>query len=154
MQIPSQNPSFQVLEDADIPRAARAITSSALLHSGQICMSTERVIIQRGVATAFVEELTALFRKGKAGDTYSDSTANLGPLFTEGSAENVVAMINDAIAQGAKVVIGDCDRKGTIVQPHIVMNAKPGMKLWERESFGPGTYRYASIQRSTYVVGG
>ncbi|PIL25162.1 hypothetical protein GSI_13051 [Ganoderma sinense ZZ0214-1] len=126
-----------VLEDADIPQAARAITSSALLHSGQICMSTERVIIQHGVATALVEELTALFRKAKAGDTYADPTANLGPLFMEGSAENVVAMINDAVAQGAKVVVGDRNRQGTIVQPHIVMNAKPGMKLWERESFGP-----------------
>lgn len=152
MQIPSQNPSFQVLEDADIPRAARAITSSALLHSGQICMSTERVIIQRGVATALVEELTALFRKGKAGDTYSDSTANLGPLFTEGSAENVVAMINDAVEQGARVLVGDRDRQGTIVQPHIVMDARPGMKLWERESFGPGTYRLIPWFSMTYDV--
>ncbi|KAI1793495.1 aldehyde dehydrogenase [Ganoderma leucocontextum] len=126
-----------VLEDADIPRAARAITSSTLLHSGQICMSTERVIIQRGVAAALIEELKALFRKGKAGDTYADPTANLGPLFTDGSAENVLAMINDAVAQGAKVLVGDLDRQGTIVQPHIVMDAKPGMKIWERESFGP-----------------
>ncbi len=107
-------------------------------------MSTERVIVQRGAAPVLVDELKVLFRKGKSGDTYSDPTTNLGPLFTEGSAENVLAMINDAVAQGAQVLVGDHGRQGTIVQPHIVMDARPGMKLWERESFGPGTYLLVS----------
>ena len=115
-------------------------------------MSTERVIIQRGAVSALIDELVALFRKGKAGDTHTDSAVNLGPLFTEGSAENVVAMINDAVAKGAKVVVGDRDRQGTIVQPHIVMDARPGMKLWDRESFGPGTHRLVSGQQHTLSV--
>ncbi|TBU30583.1 aldehyde dehydrogenase [Dichomitus squalens] len=126
-----------VLDDADVRRAARAITSSALLQSGQICMSTERVIIQRAVAPALVEELTALFGKGKAGDPGTEPSANLGPLFTEGAAENVLAMIQEAVTQGAQVILGDLVRQGAYVQPHIVMNARPGMRLWERESFGP-----------------
>ncbi|KAI0741632.1 aldehyde dehydrogenase [Daedaleopsis nitida] len=126
-----------VLEDADIPRAARAITSSALLNSGQICMSTERVIVHRGVAPMLLRELTTLFKRATAGNIETDPSAVLGALFTPGSAENVLAMIKDAVANGATLVLGDVKRQGTIVQPHIVTDVKPGMKLWERESFGP-----------------
>ena len=107
-------------------------------------MSTERVIIQRAVAAVLIEELTALFRKGKAGDPETEPSANLGPLFTEAAAENVLAIIQEAAAQGAKVILGDLTRKGAFVQPHIVANARPGMRLWERESFGPGTHPFAS----------
>ena len=116
-------------------------------------MSTERVIIQRRVAHALVEELKTLFRKGRAGDTHTDPSANLGPLFTEGSAENVLGMIQDAVAQGAKVILGDLSRQGAVVQLHIVMDARPGMRLWERESFGPGTHLFAPACRS-WSLGG
>ncbi|KAI0630583.1 aldehyde dehydrogenase [Trametes polyzona] len=126
-----------ILEDADIERAARAITHSALLHSGQICMSTERVIIEKGAADALVSELTALFRQVKAGDPENDPSAVIGALFTQGSAENVIALIKEAVADGAKVVLGDLTRQGAIVQPHIVTDVRPGMRLWDRESFGP-----------------
>ncbi|RPD64183.1 aldehyde dehydrogenase [Lentinus tigrinus ALCF2SS1-7] len=126
-----------VLDDADIPRAARAITFSALLNSGQICMSTERVIIQRGAAPALVHELTALFKQAKAGDIRTEPSAVLGALFTEKAAENVVGMMRDAVSHGATLVVGDLSRQGAVVQPHILMNVRPGMQLWERESFGP-----------------
>jgi len=68
----------------------------------------------------------------------TDSTSTkLGPLFTEGSAENVVAMIAEAQAAGAEVLLGDLARRGAVIQPHLVKGVKPGMRLWERESFGP-----------------
>ncbi|KAI0731376.1 aldehyde dehydrogenase [Earliella scabrosa] len=126
-----------VLEDADIPRAARAITSSALLNSGQICMSTERVIVQRQAVSSLLEELTALFKQAAAGDIEGDHPAVLGALFTQGSAENVIAMMKEAVAAGAKVALGDLTRQGAVVQPHIVTDVRPGMRLWDRESFGP-----------------
>ncbi|RDX48153.1 aldehyde dehydrogenase [Lentinus brumalis] len=126
-----------VLDDADIPRAARAITSSALLNSGQVCMSTERVIVQQGAAPTLVQELTALFKQAKAGDTKTESSAVLDALFTDKSAENVVGMIKEAVSNGATLILGDLSRRGAVVQPHILMNVRPGMRLWERESFGP-----------------
>ncbi|KAI0358014.1 aldehyde dehydrogenase [Trametes cingulata] len=126
-----------VLEDADIPRAARAITSSAVLHCGQICMSTERVIIQKGVADALISELKSLFKQVRAGDPLSDPSVSMGALFTESSAENVISMIKEAVESGAKVLLGDLTRQGAILQPHIVADVRPGMRLWERESFGP-----------------
>ncbi|KAI0628648.1 aldehyde dehydrogenase [Trametes polyzona] len=126
-----------VLDDADVPRAARAITSSALLHGGQICMSTERVIVQAGAAEALVGELTSLFSQTKAGDPQADASVAYGALFTESSAENVLGMIREAVAEGARVLLGDAKREGNVVQPHIVTGVKPGMRLWDRESFGP-----------------
>ncbi|OSD04847.1 aldehyde dehydrogenase [Trametes coccinea BRFM310] len=126
-----------VLEDADISRAARAITSSALLHSGQICMSTERVIIQKGATEALIEQLKLLFKQIRAGDPQSDPSVTIGALFTQNSAENVINMIKEAVRDGAQVLIGDLKRDGAIVQPHIVAGVKPGMRLWDRESFGP-----------------
>ncbi|KAI0794096.1 aldehyde dehydrogenase [Fomes fomentarius] len=135
-----------VLADADIPRAARAITSAALLNSGQICMSTERVIVQQGAAPSLLQELTALFKQATAGDIDTDPSAVLGALFTEGSAENVVNMIKEAVASGATLVLGDVGRKGAVVQPHILTNVRPGMRLWDRESFGPAVIALAVVE--------
>lgn len=124
----------QVLEDADIARAAKAITSSALLHSGQICMSTERVIVQQKVAPTLASALVAEFSKLRSGGP----EANISVLFTDGSAESVISLLREAKEQGAEFLLGDATRDGAVVQPHIVSKVKPGMKLWDRESFGPG----------------
>ncbi len=103
-------------------------------------MSTERVIVQQGAAPTLVQELTALFKQAKAGDTKTEPSAVLDALFTDRSAENVVGMIKEAVSDGATLIVGDLSRQGAVVQPHILMNVRPGMRLWERESFGPGTY--------------
>ncbi|KAH9940869.1 aldehyde dehydrogenase [Epithele typhae] len=127
-----------ILADADVPRAARAVASSTLLNSGQICMSTERVIIQRGAAPAFLDDLAAIFKQVSAGDVSTPyAGARIGALFSEASAENVVALLKDAAAEGAKILVGDASRQGPLVQPHIVTEVKPGMRIWDRESFGP-----------------
>ena len=123
----------QVLEDADIERAARAITSSALLHSGQICMSTERVIVARKVAQALNKALTELFGQLRSGGPGSDLSA----LFREDSAVKITDMIKDAQEKGAKILVGDGTRQGAVVQPHLVADVKPDMWIWNRETFGP-----------------
>ncbi|KAJ7512450.1 Aldehyde/histidinol dehydrogenase [Mycena galericulata] len=123
-----------VLDDASIPDAANAIAWGAMLHSGQICMSTERVIVQRGVADALIAQIKKLSEALTVG---ADANAKLGPLFTEGSAANVLAMISEAQAAGAQVLAGDLGRDGALVRPHLIKGVKPGMRLWERESFGP-----------------
>ncbi|KAI0630581.1 aldehyde dehydrogenase [Trametes polyzona] len=126
-----------VLDDAEIPRAARAITSSALLHSGQICMSTERVIVQRGAADALLEHLVELFKKVKSGEPHVDKSAHIAAMFSQNSAENAVSLINDAVKDGAKVLVGDVGRVGAVVQPHLLVNVKPGMRIWDKETFAP-----------------
>ncbi|TDL25347.1 aldehyde dehydrogenase [Rickenella mellea] len=126
-----------VLDDANISNAARAITYGAMLHSGQICMSTERVIVQRNAAPALQSALVELCRKLKAGDHIADPSVQLSCLFSEGSAANVVAMVKEAKDAGAEVLLGDLERVGAVVQPHVLSGVKPGMRAWDRESFGP-----------------
>ncbi|CCM03948.1 uncharacterized protein FIBRA_06101 [Fibroporia radiculosa] len=122
-----------VLNDANLALAARAITSSALLHSGQICMSTERVIVQKGVASDFLQALADEFKKFSAGGP----GAMLSAVVHEGSAANIVSIIQKSMASGAQCLVGDGARNGAVVQPHIVTGAKPGMPIWDQETFGP-----------------
>lgn len=97
-------------------------------------MSTERVIVQRGVAGRLTKALVAEFSKFRSGGPEE----RLGAQFSEGSAENIVSMLREAQKEGAKFLLGDGQRVGAVVQPHIVAGVRPGMRLWERESFGPG----------------
>ncbi|KAF9459102.1 aldehyde dehydrogenase [Collybia nuda] len=128
-----------VLEDANIPEAAKAIAFGAMAHSGQICMSTERVIVQRGASASLLSSVRDLVKTLKAGDPVKDPTVNITALFTEASAENVLSMIREAQEAGAQLLLGDVHREGSLVKPHLMNGVKPGMRLWDRESFGPVT---------------
>lgn len=123
-----------VLADADIDAAARGIVYGGLFNSGQICMSTERVIIQRPADAPLIEALKKNIASLNVG---APESARLSALFNEGSAEGVVGLLEDAKAAGAELVLGDATREGTVVKPHLVLGVSPGMRLWERESFGP-----------------
>ena len=103
-------------------------------------MSTERVIVQRGAEDALTKELIVAFKQVKIGDLHTDPTAILGSMLAHTSADNVIKMMQDAVAGGAEVVVGDMHRREGIVQPHILRGVKPGMSLWDKESFGPGAY--------------
>lgn len=59
-------------------------------------------------------------------------------MLNEAIAENVVEMMREAKAEGAEVLTGDLAREGAVVQPHILLGVKPGMRAWNQESFGPG----------------
>ena len=109
------------------------------MHSGQICMSTERVIVEKSAESQVLEKLKALYSKIKAGDPSTDPSHRLGALFTEQSAKNFIASIEESQKQGARLVLGDLKREGHVVQPHILADVKPGMPAFDRESFGPGT---------------
>ena len=116
-------------------------------------MSTERVIVQSAVADRLLNEIKKIVQDLKAGDVVNDSSASLGALFTESSAENIVGMIKDAEKDGATVFLGDNSNQSSVVTPHLVKNVKPGMRLWDRETFGPGTiFPYAFIQRTGFMV--
>jgi acyl-CoA reductase-like NAD-dependent aldehyde dehydrogenase len=103
-------------------------------------MSTERVIVQNGVADKLIKAVTGIVSKLTTTTSPSPSLGpgQIGPLFTPVHAQNVVAMLKGAEQDGAKIITGDLQLDGSVVQPHVVKGVKPGMKIWERESFGPG----------------
>ena len=127
-----------MLDDADIDNAAKAVAFCAIMHSGQICISTSRLIVQRGVSEKVIHAVVDIMRKFKAGDSHNDPEAKLSALFSEEHAIRVINTLTDAINGGAKLLLGDLRREGPVVQPHVLTEVKPGMTLWDKETFGPG----------------
>jgi acyl-CoA reductase-like NAD-dependent aldehyde dehydrogenase len=97
-------------------------------------MSTERIIVDRKVADAFVEKLAAKARKLPAGDPRGQVV--LGSLVDRAPAERMDVLIADAVEKGAKLVAGG-KRKGTIVEATLLDHVTPQMKIYGEESFGP-----------------
>jgi len=123
-----------VLDDADLDGAVNAAIFGAFMNQGQICMSTERIIVDEKVADAFVEKLAARASALPAGDPRGDVA--LGALVSEAAAEKMDALIADATGKGAKLVAGG-SREGTIVAATLLDGVSEGMRIYAEESFGP-----------------
>ena len=78
-----------------------------MMHAGQICMSTERVIVQKTVSAALINKVTSLCRSLKAGDCRTDPTVKLPAVMNEVFAENILGMMREAKDAGAEIVLGD-----------------------------------------------
>ncbi|KAK0637400.1 Aldehyde/histidinol dehydrogenase [Bombardia bombarda] len=129
-----------VLEDANIGDAVEAVVFGALSNSGQICMSTERVLLHRSIAPEFRTQLLARTASLKTGNHLEDADVSISGLSTPASAARVVGMIKDAVDGGAKLLAGDLRITGpnnTVVAPHILEHVRGDMDVAHRESFGP-----------------
>ncbi|WP_113170008.1 aldehyde dehydrogenase [Agrobacterium sp. fls2-241-TYG-188a] len=123
-----------VLDDADIDGAVNAAIFGAFMHQGQICMSTERIIVQDAIADEFVAKLAARASQLPAGDPRGHVV--LGSLISSEAADRMESLIADATAKGAKLVAGG-KRTGTVVEATLLDHVKPDMKVYSDESFGP-----------------
>ena len=123
-----------VLEGADIGAAVDAAAHGAFFNQGQICMSTERVVVEESVADAFVDGLAAA-----AGRLRFDPGTGRSPLGTLISAQaplRIRGLIDDAVAKGATLVTGG-EVQGTRIQPAVLDHVAPGMRIYAEEAFGP-----------------
>jgi vanillin dehydrogenase len=127
--------SLIVLEDADMDRATSAASFGSFMHQGQICMSVEKVLVQESIYADFLRQFVARAAKLKTGDT-KDKANVIGPLINERQVARVKHQIEDALAKGAKAVLGGrvWDR---YVEPTILTNVTPDMDVWRDETFGP-----------------
>uniref|UniRef100_UPI003101454B aldehyde dehydrogenase n=1 Tax=Neorhizobium sp. EC2-8 TaxID=3129230 RepID=UPI003101454B len=123
-----------VLDDADLDAAVNAAAFGAYMNQGQICMPTERIIVDEKVADAFVEKLAAKAKGLPAGDPRGHVV--LGSLVSLQAAERVEEMVQDAIAKGAALVAGG-NRTGAIMEATLVDKVTPDMRIYSEESFGP-----------------
>ena len=123
-----------VLDDADIDGAVNAAIFGAFMHQGQICMSTERIIVQDAIADEFVAKLAARASQLPAGDPRGHVV--LGSLISTEAADRMESLIADATAKGAKLVAGG-KRTGSVVEATLLDHVKPDMKVYSDESFGP-----------------
>jgi acyl-CoA reductase-like NAD-dependent aldehyde dehydrogenase len=123
-----------VLDDADVEGAVNAASFGCYMNQGQICMSTERLVIDEKVADEFVAKLGARVAGLSAGDPRGDSP--LGSLVSSETGERMTELIEDAVAKGAVVVAGG-GVDGAIVQATLIDHATPEMRIYHEESFGP-----------------
>lgn len=123
-----------VLDDADLDAAVDAAIFGAYANMGQICMSTERIIVDDKIADAFVAKFAARAKKLPAGNPREHVV--LGSLVSIEAAEKVEKLVADATAKGATVVAGG-GRTGSIMEATVVDNVTPAMRIYSEESFGP-----------------
>ncbi|EPM69379.1 vanillin dehydrogenase, partial [Pseudomonas syringae pv. actinidiae ICMP 18886] len=126
---------FLVLDDADLDAAVEAAAFGAYFNQGQICMSTERLIVDQKVADVFVAKLTAKIETLRAGNP-DDSQSVLGSLVDVSAGSRIKALIDDAVNLGATLVIGG-QLQGSILQPTLLDGVTDRMRLYREESFGP-----------------
>ena len=129
-----------VLDDANLDDAVESVVFGALSNSGQVCMSTERVIVHSSISQEFKRRLLERAETLKTGNHLSDPDVSLSGLFTAASAARVMDMIKKAVDGGARLLAGDLEVTGpnkTIIAPHILEEVKSHMDLAYKESFGP-----------------
>jgi acyl-CoA reductase-like NAD-dependent aldehyde dehydrogenase len=122
-----------VLADADLDEAAAAANFGAFMNQGQICMSTERLVVDGSIADEFVRKLAVKASALLAGDPRH---AALGTLVSAEAARRIKALVDDAVGKGARIAAGG-GIDGAVMQATVIDGVKPTMKLYREESFGP-----------------
>jgi acyl-CoA reductase-like NAD-dependent aldehyde dehydrogenase len=126
---------FLVLADADLDAAAAGANFGAFMNQGQICMSTERIIVDEKVGDDFVKRLVARAGALVAGDPRREDVA-LGTVISREAAARIGALVSDAVEKGATLAMGG-HIEGAVIQPTVLDHVTPAMKLYAEESFGP-----------------
>jgi benzaldehyde dehydrogenase (NAD) len=124
-----------VLDDADLDAAVSGAAFGAFANSGQICMSTERIIVDRKIADAFVAKLAAKAVQLPLGDPRKGPVV-LGSVVDASTVERCNALIDDALAKGAKLVCGG-KAESTLMPATLLDHVTPQMRIYHEESFGP-----------------
>ena len=126
---------FIVLEDADLDEAIKAAAFGAFMNSGQICMSTERIIVVDSVADAFAEKFATKARTLAVGNPAEGKT-QLGAVVDQKTVDCVGGLVEDALAKGAVRIAGG-DSDGVLMPATVIDKVTTDMRLFRDESFGP-----------------
>jgi len=129
------NSPLVVLPDADLEVVAAATALGGYVNAGQVCISTQRVLVDRRVYGEFLEALKKPVEAIKVGNPLEEET-RLSAMISEQDAERVGAWIQEAVGQGARIVTGG-QRDGAVFAPTIVADVKPSMRVSCDELFGP-----------------
>jgi succinate-semialdehyde dehydrogenase/glutarate-semialdehyde dehydrogenase len=134
------NAPLIVFDDADLEHAVRRTAFGSFENSGQICNSTERILVHRRLHDEFVAGLVDEAAKVRLGSPFDEETT-MGPVANEPTATKMDEHLADAVEQGAKIVSGGTRGDGfptrLYYRPTVVDGVRPGMKLDVEETFGP-----------------
>jgi aldehyde dehydrogenase (NAD+) len=129
------NDPIIVLEDADLEEAAALAANGSYKNSGQRCTAVKRILVQERVADRFIELLVEKTRAVKYGDPF-DPTMDMGTVIDEAAARRFEAVVNEALASGARLLIGNI-RRGALYSPTVLDRITPDMTVVRHETFGP-----------------
>lgn len=126
-----------VLEDANLERAARAAVWGGLLNCGQMCTAVERVLVVRPVYRRFIDLVREKMTKIRTGGPGED--AEMGPLTTHDQREVVRKQVDEAVREGAEVILGgeQPEGPGFFYPPTLITGVTPKMSVYREETFGP-----------------
>ena len=129
------NAPLVILDDADLELAVELTIMGRFMHQGQICMSTNRVIVDASIHDAYVEKLLERVKTVAVGDPNLEETI-IGPIINQSQVEKHQQIIQSAKEQGAELVY-EGGIEGNLVYPHIFTGVAPESPLAQEESFGP-----------------
>lgn len=127
-----------VLDDANVDAAVRAAVFGSFLYQGQICMSTERLVVDTAVADEFVRKYAARAQELPVGDPAKTAGCVIGPMVSNENGARLNALIDDAVSKGAKLVCGG-HAEGAMMPATILDHVTPDMRIYDEETFGPIT---------------
>jgi len=132
------NAPFVVFDDADLDAAVEGAIISKYRNAGQTCVCANRLYVQAGVYDAFAQKLVAAVKKLKVGNGFEAGVLQ-GPLIDQAAVEKVEEHIQDAVSQGARVLLGGKRHSlgQTFFEPTILADVTPKMKVAREETFGP-----------------
>jgi acyl-CoA reductase-like NAD-dependent aldehyde dehydrogenase len=125
-----------ILEDADLDEAVKAAAFGAYMNQGQICMSTERIIVVESVADEFAARFAAKVKSMPVGNPAAGNTP-LGAVVDSKTVDHCYALVQDAVDKGAVLLTGGETTENVLMPAHLVDRVTPEMKLFRDESFGP-----------------
>lgn len=129
---------FVVLDDADIEGAVNAAIFGSFLYQGQICMSTERFVVDETIADTFVARFAERAKALPMGDPADGAACVIGPVISRSSGDRINKLLDDALAKGAVLAAGG-RADGAVMPATILDKVTPGMTVYDEETFGPIT---------------
>jgi benzaldehyde dehydrogenase (NAD) len=125
-----------ILDDADIDEAVKAAAFGAFANSGQICMSTERIIVDQKVADEFAKKFAEKAKSLPLGDPRKPEPVVLGSVIGMHTVDHCNSLIDDALSKGAKMICGG-KVESTLMPATVLDHVTPAMRIYHEETFGP-----------------
>jgi len=148
------NDPIIVMDDADVDEAATLAAAGSYKNSGQRCTAVKRILVHEKVADRFVELLVEKTKAVKYGDPF-DPKVDMGTVIDERAAKRLEAVVNEAIADGAKLLVGNV-RRGALYSPTVLDHVKPEMTVVHEETFGPVSpvIRFKDLDEAIRIANG
>ncbi len=148
------NDPIVVMEDADLDEASTLAVQGSYKNSGQRCTAVKRILVQHSVAARFTEMVVEKTRAWTYGDP-SDTKMDMGTVIDELAARLFEARVNEALAQGARLLVGNV-RRGALYSPTVIDRVTPQMTVVHEETFGPVSpiIAFSDIDEAIRIVNG